>query len=95
MTEEKKEPLLRIELDEITSVPKVFYKGEEVTKKVKVQFHWETAGDTIKIMSPIIHIESLKEGQLPWDNNKVIHHVGFPTKEYEVKEEDDSEEFDW
>jgi hypothetical protein len=85
-------PLLTIELDGIESVPRVYYKGEEVTKKVKVQFHWETGGDRYpKIMSPVIHIEHLKDKQLPWDNNAIIHHVGYTTP---VAEEDEDEDWD-
>ncbi|MGG3800449.1 hypothetical protein [Metabacillus fastidiosus] len=34
--------LLVIELDDETSVPKVFYKGEELTGKVHIHFDWKT-----------------------------------------------------
>ncbi|UII58109.1 hypothetical protein LS684_21025 (plasmid) [Cytobacillus spongiae] len=34
--------LLKIELPDINSVPKVFYKGEEINLKQDVYFHWET-----------------------------------------------------
>lgn len=34
--------LLEIKLNDEVSVPQVFYKGEEITKKVKVTFFWET-----------------------------------------------------
>jgi len=37
-----KRPLLTIELEDETSVPKVIYKGEELTSKKKVKFEWET-----------------------------------------------------
>ncbi|WP_339161779.1 hypothetical protein [Siminovitchia sp. FSL W7-1587] len=37
-----KPPLLVIELENETAVPKVFYKGEEMTAKVHVGFDWET-----------------------------------------------------
>ncbi|MFA1819016.1 hypothetical protein ACDX78_02230 [Virgibacillus oceani] len=35
-------PLLVIELQDETSVPKVFYKGEEITKKIHIHFDWDT-----------------------------------------------------
>lgn len=35
-------PLLTIELQDETSVPKVFYEGEEITHKARVSFDWET-----------------------------------------------------
>jgi len=40
--EEKKEPLLTIELQDESSVPKVFYEGKEITGKVRVSFDWLT-----------------------------------------------------
>lgn len=39
-----KEKLLVIELDESTSVPRIFYKGEELTGKQEVKFDWNTWG---------------------------------------------------
>lgn len=41
---EKTEPLLTIELQDESSVPKVFYKGKEVTAKINVSFDWLTGG---------------------------------------------------
>lgn len=38
--------LLTIELEDETSVPKVIYKGEEVTKKVHVGLDWETSTES-------------------------------------------------
>lgn len=35
-------PLLTIELQDETSVPKVFYKGNEIKWKTSVEFDWET-----------------------------------------------------
>jgi len=40
-----KDKLLVIELDEYGSVPRVFYKGEEINKKVEVTFDWKTRDD--------------------------------------------------
>lgn len=39
---DKKEPLLTIELQDETSVPKVFYEGKEITEKIRVSFGWIT-----------------------------------------------------
>lgn len=35
-------PLLTIELQDETSVPKVFYQGEEITDKIHISFDWDT-----------------------------------------------------
>lgn len=35
-------PLLKIELQDESSVPKVFYKGEEIIHKANVHFDWDT-----------------------------------------------------
>jgi|SRR5699024_2206311 len=48
------QPYLQITLDELDSVPKVIYKGEEIKLKQEVIFHWETdtsipGGITIEI----------------------------------------------
>jgi hypothetical protein len=40
-----KDKLLVIELDEYGSVPRVFYKGEEIKGKVRVLFDWHTKDD--------------------------------------------------
>ncbi|WP_054859127.1 hypothetical protein [Gracilibacillus sp. JCM 18860] len=42
MTDHKNKPLLTIELQDETSVPKVFYKGKEVTHKQNVFLEWNT-----------------------------------------------------
>jgi len=38
-------PLLTIELESETAVPKVFYKGEEITMKRHVSFEWDTSDE--------------------------------------------------
>ena len=38
------DPLLTIELESEIAVPKVFYKGEEVTSKIQINFDWSTKG---------------------------------------------------
>lgn len=40
-----KQPLLTIELQDESSVPKVFYKGEEVKYKSNVFFDWDTSDE--------------------------------------------------
>ncbi|AGF26901.1 MULTISPECIES: hypothetical protein [Bacillus amyloliquefaciens group] len=40
-----KTPLLQIELDDITSVPRVLYKGEEIKNKVRVDFSYLTGDE--------------------------------------------------
>ena len=44
--ENKKTPLLTIELDTLKSVPKVIYKGEEIEGKASVEFGWKTRTDS-------------------------------------------------
>ncbi|MCY8122433.1 hypothetical protein P8860_21795 [Bacillus spizizenii] len=39
------QPLLQITLDDINSIPEVYYKGEKITKRIKVSFDWETKTD--------------------------------------------------
>ena len=43
----KPKPLLIIELQDETSVPRVFYQGEEITGKIRVSFDWETRTDEL------------------------------------------------
>ncbi|UOQ85683.1 hypothetical protein [Gracilibacillus salinarum] len=45
MNERNGNPLLTIELVNEESVPKVFYEGEKITKKIRVSFDWETETD--------------------------------------------------
>jgi len=62
-----KEPaLLTIELESETSVPKVFYKGEEITDKVSVSFDWETDTDVMGGLS--YAIEHREKGSYPVSN---------------------------
>lgn len=52
-------PYLKIILDEVDSIPKVFYKGEEIKSKQEVIFHWET--DTAMLGGTTIEIEYVQE----------------------------------
>lgn len=62
MSEQPK--LLVIELDSISSVPKVIFKGEEVKRKVRVDFSWQTPGfEKVMFESPYIRIESAETGE--------------------------------
>lgn len=51
-----KAPLIQIELESIDNVPKVFYKGEEITQKIHVSFDWSTQTEKT-VASPMINIE--------------------------------------
>lgn len=55
--------LLTIELDDETSVPRVFYDGGEITEKVRVNFDWETKTDRPgKLVTNIEYYEMDSEG---------------------------------
>ncbi|MDX7894860.1 hypothetical protein SJY89_06445 [Bacillus velezensis] len=56
----KATPLLQIELDDITSVPRVLYKGEEIKNKVRVDFSYLT-GDEYGIKPIYIDIVAHRE----------------------------------
>lgn len=40
-------PLLQIQLDDYGEVPTIFYKGEEITNKVQIEFKWRTADEKV------------------------------------------------
>ncbi|MED1742217.1 hypothetical protein P4U97_22440 [Bacillus swezeyi] len=42
---EKSTPLIQIELEDIDSIPRVFYKGERITERIAVDFEWRTRDD--------------------------------------------------
>ncbi len=42
--ENEKQPLLTIELQDESSIPKVFYEGEEITGRIQISFDWITSG---------------------------------------------------
>ena len=50
-------PLLSIELEDETAIPKVFYKGEEIESKTRIQFDWETRREHIGTGGVKFHIE--------------------------------------
>lgn len=56
----KEPPLLQIELDNLGSVPRVFYKGEEIKNKVRVDFSYLT-GDEYGSKPIYIDIVSCRE----------------------------------
>lgn len=59
MSEQPK--LLVIELDTLEAVPKVIFKGEEITHKARVDFTWKSKGERNEIFeSPYIRIESME-----------------------------------
>ncbi|MBV5122233.1 hypothetical protein [Bacillus halotolerans] len=68
----KPSPLLQIVLDEINSVPHVFYKGEKITNRIAVDFEWRT-GESDKIGSAYIQLKHGKEidGVLAVDTKEI------------------------
>lgn len=66
----KETPLLQITLDESDSVPKVFYKGEEIKLKKEVIFHWET--DTDIYGGTTIEIEHFVQGVKVPECNRIV-----------------------
>lgn len=59
MSEQPK--LLVIELDTLEAVPKVIFKGEEITHKARVDFTWKTSAPNDEIFeTPYIRIESME-----------------------------------
>ncbi|WP_426381799.1 hypothetical protein ACPWUE_13460 [Bacillus velezensis] len=65
-------PLLKIELDEIDSAPRIFYKGEKIVDRVAVDFEWRTE-ESDKIGSAYIRIKHGKEinGMLTVDTKEI------------------------
>lgn len=69
----EKKPYLQITLDEIDSVPKVIYKGQEINLKQEVVFHWETGPESPGGMT--IEIEHLvKELKIP-KSNRIVERI--------------------
>jgi hypothetical protein len=66
---------LLIELDSVTSVPRVFYKGEELTGKVMVNFNWKTQTDRA-VASPAIYIKHMEEVNGRLITNTIGHNGG-------------------
>ncbi|MEC1663341.1 hypothetical protein [Bacillus halotolerans] len=56
-----KQPLLHITLDDMTSIPEVYYQGEKITKRVKVSFDWETATDQDESKANILIKRGIKD----------------------------------
>lgn len=73
LPEEKKAPLLQIELDSFGDVPKVFYKGEEITGRVSIRFDWQTEDsvDLTRCSFEIVHCENPGEDNV---NIRTIAH---------------------
>ncbi len=72
---------LTIELDDIESVPKVTYKGEDITGRIKISFDWESGNETgnSKLNFKINHlmdghgITTIKHEDISSRND--IHHI--------------------
>ncbi|UFT98105.1 hypothetical protein KO561_12925 [Radiobacillus kanasensis] len=65
---------LTIKLDEINSVPKVFYKGEEITNLVHVGIDWATGTDETVYGKPLIDIEYLEKDSFGVPHTVSIKH---------------------
>lgn len=61
--EEEKKPLLTIEVKDMQSVPVVKYKGEDITGKVEIDYHWRTSDSEI-IGEHEVYIEHCNKEQL-------------------------------
>ncbi len=72
-SEEENKPLLTIELQDESSVPKVIYKGEEIKLKQEVEFHWET--DTEEYGGLSYAIEHAVEGKIHPTRNRIERRV--------------------
>ncbi|MCY8718429.1 hypothetical protein [Bacillus sp. S10C12M] len=46
MKEQKETPLLQIELDDIDSAPRIFYKGEQIDQIINANFSYLTNDDS-------------------------------------------------
>lgn len=60
-----KDKFLVIELEEETSVPRVFYKGEEIKNKQKINFNWITGDQNGEIFPAnflVQYVETKKDG---------------------------------
>lgn len=75
----EKNPLLQIELEDIDSVPIVFYKGEALDKKIRVSFDYGTDDDE-RLCPTYIHIEHFDSNSNSKPNTKIIQH-NHPIKE--------------
>lgn len=72
-TTKDKTSLLVIELENERSVPKVFYKGEEIKLKTSVQFDWDT--DTEYMGGLTYAIEHYEHGKVPPVLNRIERRV--------------------
>lgn len=63
---------LSIELNSLDSVPKVFYKGEEIKGKVHVAFDWKTQTQDL-VASPTIVIEYVDQDSKRPATKKIAH----------------------
>lgn len=66
-------PYLKIILDEVDSIPKVFYKGEEIKLKQEVVFHWET--DTDIYGGTTIEIEHVEESNKYPKSKRIVERL--------------------
>ncbi|GIN74018.1 hypothetical protein J14TS2_44930 [Bacillus sp. J14TS2] len=71
----KKKKLLVIELQDENSVPKVFYKGEEIHLKTNITFDWETTTADPSKGGLTYAIEHYEHGKVPTVLNRIERRV--------------------
>lgn len=76
----KEDPLLKIEMKDIDSIPTVIYKGKEITGMARASIDWKTK-DERGLTPTYIHIDHYDKGSEGM-NSKIIQHND-PIKDYE------------
>lgn len=67
----KPDKLLVIEMDNASSIPRVIYKGKEITNRINVNFKWET--DTDELGGMELSIKYAEKEELTTDEVTVRH----------------------
>src|SRR5690625_5134030 len=79
-SQQHKNKHLVIEVDKLGDVPRVYYKGEEVTQKEKIKFEWDTANDKYLVSRTKIGIDYYERSEdAPY--RKGIHEVKGPREQ--------------
>ncbi|PDY19557.1 hypothetical protein [Bacillus cereus] len=72
VVKDENEPLLKIVLSDIDSVPLVHYKGKQINRRLRVAFDWESQSID-KINRAYIHIEHVLADNKRF-NTEIIQH---------------------
>lgn len=78
----EEQPLLTIELQDETAVPKVFYEGEEITNKMRISFDWLTRGDLSNSGGTKFNIEHFDTD----DKEAILKGVGLSRGKYAMSD---------